>query len=284
MIFPEVEGKVSRVDTPLVMIERVYREGLLPLRPSGIRVTRALADRIRQLSEQAFYRGLPQRIIDGLRRQGFASAILGIRIQNRTIIDFDAFCVSLIEMLHAELGRVAVVIDGMNSSENGFRYRVTHQDAAPVPLQDVEERFAADLMEKFQGHDEIIILSSVGLPVGASIAIGDVADFFVTPWGAGLAKYRWVNNLSGLALAGPTCAKMQPIHLYDDPVFMENPSPIYFMDRADVEDAPEGPRLIASGLDDRINIRVNMDALRKRIRQMLGDLGLSGREPVDVSA
>ena len=277
-IFPEVRGMVTRLTNGHKMVRHVYATGLLPLRPSGIRVTRDLAARISALAEHKYLLGLPQRMLDGLRGQDYRVVILGLRVENRTVVEFPAFCEQLIAILQQELGKVVVIVDGQNCSESGFRYRVTFQDAAAESLFDIETRIARRLSDRFAGHPDVVILSTIGLPVGASIALGNKADFFVTPWGAGLAKYRWISNLPGLALAGPSCVRHQPVHLYDDPYFIEDPAPMYFMDPKDVEDASDDPRLITPGAIDRVNIRVDMDAMRARIRDMVADLGIA---PVD---
>lgn len=279
-IFPELRGKVSRLPNGPNLVHRIYADGLLPLRPSGIRVGRDLARRVGTLAERNYLLGLPERMLDSLRRRGYRLVLIGLRVENRTVVDFPAFCEQLIHILHEELGRVVVIIDGQNCSEDGFRYRVTFQDAVSEPLLDVETRIAQRLIDRFADNADVVVLSTIGLPVGASIALGNKADFFVTPWGAGLAKYRWISNLPGLALAGPSCVRYQPVHLYDDPYFIEDPAPMYFMDPGDVEDAPDDPRLIAPGLADRVNIRVDLEAMRRRIRQMFEDIQASGNADV----
>ncbi len=274
-IFPEIRDNVTRLPNGHAMVRQVYRQGLLPLRPSGIRVGRDLAARISALAASKYRVGLPERMLEGLRRQGYRLVILGLRVENRTVVDFPVFCEQLIDILQQELGRVAVIIDGQNCSESGFRYRVTFQDTAAESLLDSETRIARTLADRFAHSPDVIILSTIGLPVGASIALGDKADFFVTPWGAGLAKYRWISNLPGLALAGPSCIRHQPVHLYDDPYFIEDPTAMYFMDPADIHDAPDDKRPIAPGQADRVNIRVDMDAMRARIRDMIADIGIT---------
>ena len=117
-----------------------------------------------------------------------------------------------------------------------------------------------------------MIVSTIGLPIDASIALCSRAEFFITPWGAGLAKYRWICDLPGLALAGPSCERFQPIHLYDDPVFTEASSPMYFMGPNEVQDAPDDPVMVPGGDPDHMNIRVDLGAVRARIHAMIAAL------------
>jgi hypothetical protein len=271
-IFPELTGHVSRVDTVQALTEAVYSGRLLPLRPTGSRVSRDLAARISRRAERAYATPPTERVLDGLRAKGFRLVLIGLRVENRTVVDFPAFCEGLIAFLAAELGKVAVIIDGQNRSDDGHIYRVTLQDGQyELPLQ-LEGEIVDGLSRRFAADPNVVVISTIGAPVGVSVMLASRAEFFVTPWGAGLAKYRWVCNRPGLVLAGPSCARLQPVHLYDDPVFMEAPAPIYFMHPGDVEDAPDDPLMFAGGNDDRVNIRVNRDALHARLRDLIRDL------------
>jgi len=271
-IFPELAGKVSRVPTVRAGIEKVYRDGLMPLRPTGDHIARSLAERISRLAAETYFAGMPERLVTGVRAAGFRLVILGLRVENRTVVDFPGFCEQLVEMLAQELGRVAVIVDGQNASHSGLHYRVTFQETAQDPPLRVEKSIVERLAERFANRPDVIMISTIGLPVGASIALCNQAEFFVTPWGAGLAKYRWVCNRRGLALVGPTCERLQPVHLYDDPAFIEAPAPMYFMGTGEVEDAPDDPVLLPGGNPDRVNIRVNLEALRARLRAMIAEL------------
>ena len=51
-----------------------------------------------------------------------------------------------------------------------------------------------------------IILSVVGTPIEFSIEICSYADVFVAPWGTAMAKYKWIENLPGIALGNSLSA------------------------------------------------------------------------------
>lgn len=274
-IFPELEGKVARLPDGVALVRKIYNERLLPLHPTGILVRRRLADRISGMATRNYMRGLPDAMLDDLRRRNFHCVVLGLRVENRTVVDFPSFCEDLVEFLRRTLGRVAIIVDGQNCSESGFRYRITFQGNEHASVLQVESDIVDRLKAKFADDLDVAILSTIGLPVGASIALCDRADFFITPWGAGLAKYRWISNRPGLALAGPSCMRYQPVHLYDDPVFTEANAPMYFMDATDIADAPDDTQLIATSAPDRVNIRVGIDAMHARIREMIAAVAAS---------
>jgi hypothetical protein len=103
------------------------------------------------------------------------------------------------------------------------------------------------------------------------------SDFFITPWGAGLAKYRWVCNRPGLVLASPRFlreAGEQTVHLYDSPEFMEDPSRLEFVASTDVQDEPDAEVLVSVETHGRMNFSVNRDAFAVRLRKFIDDTGV----------
>ena len=271
-IFPELDGKVYRVNNLHTAIDATYHGGFLPLRPTGVHVCRDLASRIGRIAAGKYLNSATIRLLEGLRAARFRFVILGLRVENRTVVDFPTFCEDLITMLTHELGRVLIIVDGQNSSDTGQDYRVTLMEPGRDSPLKIETSIVERLERHFASNRDVVILSAIGLPILASIALCAQAEFFVTPWGAGLAKYRWICDRPGLALAGPACERTQPIHLYDDPRFTEAASPMYFMGPGEIEDAPDDPVLLPGGDADRVNIRVDMAALRTRIRTMIAAL------------
>jgi hypothetical protein len=205
---------------------------------------------------------------------GYQIIVLGLRVENRTVHDFPTFCVKLIDSLRAEMGKVAIVLDGHNIAKDGDGAYISHrQDPTLQSPIAVERDVVAHLVKTFDGHASIRLINTVGMPMSISIFWSTHCRFFVTPWGAGLAKYRWVSNSRGLVLAGNAFQQpqyRQTLHLYDDPACMESPAPLSFLDQEAVEDAPESPLLIPDPSDlTRVNFRVNHDALNSRLKELI---------------
>ncbi len=98
------------------------------------------------------------------------------------------------------------------------------------------------LIDKF-GNDKII--SAVGLTVPANILLIEQCDFFVSMWGAGLAKYRWICNKPGFVITNHwNLTQRSDLFIYDHPTLIESPSRLYWVDPTLVTDHPEAPRIV----------------------------------------
>ncbi|HEY1936279.1 MAG TPA: hypothetical protein VGG99_30090 [Acetobacteraceae bacterium] len=271
-LYPELAGKVFRFDHAEQLIETTYNNGYLLLHPTGMWVARDLAARIIRVAEREQKNATAALLLDGLSSKGFHRILLGLRVENRTVVEFDDFCVDLVQILHEEMGRVAIVVDGQNGTGTGVLYHAHAVGRAGRSPYDVELDIVAKLRQAFASNPDVMILSTIGEPIAVSICLCNEAEFFVTPHGAGLAKYRWVCNRPGLALAGNNFRATGPIHLYDSPVFMEAPTKMYFTEQDDSEDRPEAPQLVKGGHPHYVNYHVQRDALRNRLRAMISEL------------
>lgn len=279
-IFPPLSGLVNRTLCNLDELRQtVYRGNWLCVRLNDSRVSRSLATRIIHRAQLSAAASDAPNQLKAMLRDGYQIILLGLRVENRTVVDFPQFCEELIAFLQLEIGKVAIVLDGHNRPEGATGAYISHREssASQSPIS-VELDIIATLKMRFSNHSQIKIIDTVGEPMSASIFWSTHSRFFVTPWGAGLAKYRWVCNRPGLVLAGHLFQGQQfqhTLHLYDDPSYMESPSPIYFIDRGAVEDDPGAPLLIPDPSDStRVNFRVNRDSLRSSLRQIIQSTAL----------
>ena len=66
------------------------------------------------------------------------------------------------------------------------------------------------------------VISLIGESVNHSLVWGEIADCFVSPWGAGLAKYKWVNNIKGVVFSSKcVLEEKNDLHIYDDDRYRE---------------------------------------------------------------
>ena len=239
------------------------------------KVSRALASRIIGLAEKSAHQCGADEELKTLIHDGYQVVVLGLRVENRTVADFPEFCEGLIDSLRAEMGKVAIVLDGHNIAKGADGAYISHrQDPNLTSPITVERDLVARLTRTFAGRADIRLIDAVGLPMSISIFWSTQhCRFFVTPWGAGLAKYRWVSNSRGLVIAGKVFQEPQyrpTLHLYDDPACMESPTPLHFLEREAVEDAPESPLLIPDPSDiTRVNFRVDQAALQVRLKELV---------------
>jgi hypothetical protein len=275
-IFPEVARQVNRTLGSWEELGRFgYRHSCCLLRPTTEYVSSRLARRIVQVNERSNGLAGEKLRFRELSASGFRTVMLGLRVENRTLVDPTAVLIDIVDLLRAEMGRVAIVIDGHNArglAGSASMHRSNGEALASRAPPDVEASIADEIADHFNGHADVVVKSLIGAPVNWSIFWCNRSEFFVTPWGAGLAKYRWICNRPGLVLVGKTFlrhAGCRTIHLYDSPHTMEAPTPLYFNSADEVEDDMTAPPLIDMGESNRVNFRLAPMALHGKLRQLV---------------
>ncbi len=285
-IFPELQGRVERRAEPfMALVDGFYETRACLFRSSGMQVSRSLRDRIAAPDRQA----------------EAPVVLLGLRTENRTVHDLPGFCRALVAHLADTIGRALLVVDGHNRhdgdpADGGGTMIWSHGelDAQSSPVA-AERELVAVIREAARGTG-IEVLSTVGEPVAESVAWGRAARFFVSFWGAGLAKYRWVCNCPGVVLTNRwNLGNLNDLHIYSNPDTMEQPSPMAFVDVNAVHDLPDSPLLVRHGVahvPSLCNFRVDLPAVleavdamaRERIPEALRTPAAPGRREAVAAA
>lgn len=233
-VFPALEGRVRREELPLMaLLPSLYAENALLFRSSAMRVDRALRDSILR----------PVPVVGG----GSAVLLLGLRVENRTTVDLPAFCTALVAHLAAGPQPVTLVVDGHNSrAEGGTIWSHGEFGAAVTPLE--EERALLALLREQAAGTQVTVVDTLGQPLQASLGWARAARAFVSFWGAGLAKYRWVCNTPGLVITSRwNLDNLNDLRIYSDPEQMDAPSPLAFVSPEAVSDQPDAAVMIRHG-------------------------------------
>ena len=151
-------------------------------------------------------------------------------------------------------------------------YESHGETIAARSVLDTENEILSAIQARYAGRDDVKIVSTIGATMAVTVFWCNRSCLFITPWGAGLAKYRWLCNRPGLVVGGHRFLKYGEhltTHLYDAREFMEAPTPVVFFSPEDVEDDPDAPVLIGLGDPHRVNYRVVPGAVRSRLLQAL---------------
>jgi hypothetical protein len=200
--------------------------------------------------------------------------LLGLRVENRTLIDLTTFCSRLLAALYKMTGEVAVVIDGHNTVKHGDSrtYPSDHQQSAARPPVEVEQEIVEVLRKECIGRP-IHIISTIAQPLGVSVFWCQRSNFFVTMWGAGLAKYRWICNKPGLVVTSRwNLIHRSDLRIYDAPESLEGGSAMEFLPTEHVSDDPAAPLLLPETQfppQSISNFEVNEYAVFERVRELL---------------
>lgn len=173
--------------------------------------------------------------------------MLGLRVENRTAVDLIRVLVEIVETIAADHPDAVFVVDGHNSrpGSNGAAVIEGHTETAATQSPIEVERSLAWALRAWFADRPLRIVDTLGAPLEDSLAWADRADCFVAIWGAGLAKYRWVCNKPGLIVTGRwNRLERVDLRIYDQPDYMESPTPVVFAPPTLVEDRPESPLLV----------------------------------------
>ena len=268
-LFPQLRNKTVRgLCDATDVIQHIYSNNRLAIRLTQDFVSANLRSRV--LNHAISSTPIKREIAYSLKNMKGPVILLGLRVENRTLIDLGAFyqhCIARILACHPE---ARFVIDGYNIASPGGCKHKSHGERGEDLLAVVKaEQGIVELLEKSFG--EGVIIRSVGLMVPESLQIIDCCDFFVSLWGAGLAKYRWICNKPGFIITSRwNLAHRSDLRIYDDPSFLENPTPVYWIDPALVTDHPEVSRMVSAGTHPQwSNFSIQEDAVIDRILETL---------------
>ena len=266
VLFPEFHDRTIRWELPWPSVAReVYDAGFFYFRYMTKFVRSRVGTRVLSLVEQDPRLLDDQQAARRLRDEKRIAVCLGLRCGNRMVQDQTQFLILCIEHLVNRLGKIAVVLDGMNSRINSDPTTL-YGAFGPANDEDnlvVELKTVFELRRRFRENAGVEIVSVVGRPVNASLFWINQCRFFVAPWGAALAKYRWVCNKPGFVMTNrPILANpVGDITIYNHIDYMESPTKMVFIAMDDVSDVPGPGGFYANFLPDPDAVRAGIDDL-----------------------
>ncbi len=285
-LFPVLKRRVVRDLADIrSMIRYAYAQGVMIVRVTREHVSQRLRTRI---LDRVRASDVYEEVRDGIERtrrarpggeQAAPVILLGLRVENRTLVDLTGFFRNLVGFIMTQFPGAIVVLDGHNArggSAGHFIESHAESYARSRPI-DIEHALVADL-RRHCGDGPITIADTIGRSVDVSLAWADRCSCFVSIWGASLAKYRWVCNKTGLVISSrDNLLHRGDLHIYDAPRTMESPTRLRFIDPDTVTDRPDVPLLVdvVPGNASFFNFQVNEARLFPQVREMI-EQSLSG--------
>ena len=246
ILYPELGDLVERRFATLPsMLRHAYKHGIQILRFSGDFVSAEIRKRISNMVA-----GAPE--LERARKTLWLGTgpvvVFGLRVENRTLTNLIEFYITVAKRIIAEFGSVTLIIDGHNSrnaddKETTFASFLEHR-ASRRPI-DVEHEIVEAIKAGLRSTAATII-DCVGMTMLDNLAWLSCAHYCIAPWGAGLAKFRWVCNLPSYVLLSQACLKYKnDIHIYDSPKFVEAPTTQTLVPASFVIDRPEVAVLVS---------------------------------------
>jgi hypothetical protein len=195
---------------------------------------------------------------ESLRAASDPLLMVTLRTGNRAWVEQEAGLANIITALATQFPRIGIIIDGLNSGLEVSHVQMTISE---------EQELAKHLIASCPG---VRIFNSVGCSPAESIVLTEMIDAFLAPIGAGMAKYRWISNKTGVGYSNTIFLSPGDLagHLYDS--YRDDPVPMVYVDPADVSDVDEGHRGDRSranfSMDWQVPLRLVADLLENLYR------------------
>ena len=269
-IFPEFSGKIRNdVRSSRAIIAYAHRNDLVLVRFTGSFVSANLRQRI--LSVMARTEDFQAVVARRQLVQG-PIVLIGLRVENRTVVDQVGFLTHLIQCIGSALPEVLIVLDGQNSNDEtaGRQAPTSFMSVRALQSPVIAEREICQQVQETAAKSGIRVEIASGRLLTTSIAWSLLANCIISFWGAGLAKYRWIANRPVLILSSRyNLENRGDLHIYDHPRFMENPSPALFADPSAIHDDMDAPQLISLGKPNSANFKVDTEIFLPQVRAFL---------------
>ncbi|SDR05937.1 M48 family metallopeptidase [Brevundimonas sp. 374] len=195
-IYPEFCSQIREIvvcddEAQLAALPRARNAIVLTLKDDF--VTEGLARRMLSWAGDNVSEEFQAEIAD-FRSRCYPVILVNVRLDNRAWIEQAEGFAELFKALRLVHPAIGFIIDGINS---GVTQGWTHADMSV----DRERQLARSLINS---TDDVMIYDSIGCTVAESLVIAEMADGFIGHVGAGMAKYRWVANLPGVAFSNET--------------------------------------------------------------------------------
>lgn len=282
-LFPELRGHfVTHISNISALCNWAYSNGIQPMRFSGDYVSAGLRSRIGNVIAA---HPAAESAREALAAEAGPIVVFGLRVESRTLRDLPEFFLSVGHALLVRFGSLTIIVDGHNrkagTAEDQIFKSFLENRASRRPL-DVEREVLGALRAGLAGK-LVRIIDCLGTTTVENLAWLSIADAFVAPWGAGLAKYRWALNKPGYVVTSQACLRhKKDLHIYDDATFMEAPTELSFVPTGDVTDCPDAPVLVEMDQQHR-PLYVNFDVVTEKVAEHVCNVvarAIEMRDPV----
>lgn len=287
------QGKIPTVfaypssNEPLVPLSDVYPEAVIErgkldfvraveASSSGVRFFPFMAYRVRQsladrVLKQSYKTEITFAEILRVKKVSHTILLIGLRLENRSWIRQEEGYSALLRMLdQVENQKFLVLFDGHNLASDGQGYFRSfgeggaEGDIPPIVQQEIDLVQAVRLQAERDGLTSVSIDNLVPCSAAISIIAADLADYFITHWGAGLAKYKWIANSPGFIISSSAVlTKKGDLRIYDAEEFRENAVALDYCPAGYVNDLGSDRNLIQTGYAAREDFDIEPEIFAK---------------------
>lgn len=197
--------------------------------------------------------------------------VFGLRLENRTWTNQIDGLVSVARYLENKARQLTIIVDGHDLIGSTGAVLASACEKEEDNIVTLEKEIVSHLKLELSDSN-IRIVDAVAISLECSLDWIASSDFFVAPWGAGLAKYKWICNLPGVVFSNQwTLARPHVIGLYDDPQKREGATPTTVVDKSYIIDSDDCDSVLITNPQQhqRANFYVDVDAIKNSIDDLL---------------
>ena len=246
----------------------VYDNRVFPLRIGDSYIPKSLADLVASHCLEGAEEQVPVKVPGELR------IVFGLRFENRTWVNQSEGLAELACHLAKRFQKLTIIIDGHDRIQK--RKALSHgeqlADGDIVALEKDVVRVVKAAIADQKDAGRVTIVDAVDMELYDTMAWILSADCFVAPWGAGLAKYKWVANLDGVIFSSREVIETKPgLKIYEDSKIREGATECIYLSPEYVVKNAEGSRLINIAREDatRDNFLVDMTGLKATVDKLV---------------
>lgn len=162
--------------------------------------------------------------------------VIGLRFENRTWLNQVEGIVEIAKYLATKTRKLSLIIDGHDLINSTGKIQASHHEPADDRLTALEKSVVDALLASLSLIN-IKVIDAVGKRLDCSVKWINSSDFFIAPWGAGLAKYKWISNLPGIIFTSQWNLKNKPdLKIYESTSFREGATPCLYVAPEYIED------------------------------------------------
>lgn len=200
----------------------VYKNKINAVRIAGDRIPSELAGRIVEYS---------QKVYKDKFEESSVVVVLGLRFENRTWSNQLDGLVKVSQHLAKVFKELIIVVDGHDYCGHSKLSITSHMETADASLIDKELEVVESIKSKVVSqYPQVKLINAVNNDIRESISLIAQSNFFIAPWGAGLAKYKWICNKPGVVFTSRwNLLNKADLHIYDLDRYREDVVPSVYL-------------------------------------------------------
>lgn len=209
------------------------------------------------------------------KQPGELRVVFGLRLENRTWLNQKEGLLKVSKYLARRASHLTIIVDGHDKVSSTNAVHRSHHELADADIVLLEKEIALYLKSKLTGMN-IKVVDAVGMSIECTLKWIDSADFFIAPWGAGLAKYKWLSNLPGVLFTSNwNIQNKKDLLIYERTNIREGAIPCVYVESKYIKDADcTTNNVTVGGAEDpsRADFIVDVDGIKAAIDKVLHQL------------